>query len=237
MYAIVAVALASQAVAATAETTLCQHLSSANVVDEVHLVRAGSRGLSFLIPMGLARKTLKSPDSEEIAWRGDQLEIGYGSGTLRSIRAEEINCELAAGADVRRFSLIESSGSLVAVFPDAYDMSRYHAIQVRSTNTHLQFQILRTLLESTKFVNRVDDLLIEGIAADFKSFRYRNEVADSQTGKIGDIITRDYGRVESISKCSVKIAELVPDGVGGYLEEHKTLQFAGCDFETAKDEP
>lgn len=230
MALIVAIVLASQSVLATAEPALCQSLTDATTAEEARVVRVETRGLSFLIPLGLAQEILESPDSEEISWKGGQLEIGYGSGTLRSIRAEELDCDIESGDGVGRVSLTESSGSLVAMFPDAYDRVRYHFVQVRSPSTTLQFRVLRTLLESTRFVNRIDNLLIDDIAIDYRSFRYRNEISDARTGRLGDIITRDYGRVESINKCGVQVVELVPDGAGGYVEKHKTIRVANCDL-------
>lgn len=211
--------IVSLSMVASAEPTglaLCELLTKTPRYDEENSERVETKGLSFLVPRGMKEEELESVDSESHRWKQDELEIGYGGINTRPIAGVELTCDLGAVGGVAKFVLSENGRWLAASFPDALEDSRSHTVAVGTADRGEALRILRWLLESTRFVNKAENLVIETVSRDLSSFQYRNEIGDIRTGKLGDTVTRDFGRVDRIGECAVEVTELLPDGAGGW---------------------
>ena len=72
-----------------------------------------------------------------------------------------------------------------------------------------------TAIAGAAFVNDWRRWKLVHIAHDHRSFQFRNEIGEMRTARLGDVLTKDEGRVSAISNRSVVLTELESNGHDG----------------------
>jgi len=185
--------------------------------------RDGGYAYSIVIPNGAAASHPFSPDTEARVWKGDGWVIAASY-----YQAHETSEGQACAVNGRSIFLGLSRKTELRVFlPDPDRPKSVLGLFVSASSHEAVCRIGATVLKSLAFVNVTENLTLEEIASDKSSFKYRNELGELRVAKIGDIITRDNGKVIEITESSVSLVDLVENDSGGWNEQLKQLTLAG----------
>lgn len=196
--------------------------------------RDGTPVVSVFVPPQFVRSESNNCDSQRVKWMGGRsLSLGVDSQTsdvisspdfgslspnecIGYINEDRVLVGYRSERDVKtllaRFETMEHGGNPVH-------------FSATAKSPEALCDLARPFLWSAVLVNRWQSLKIRFIAGDRRSFAYSNEVGEVRAAKTGHIISKDFGRVSAIRESSVEIIEMVPNGLGGYVEVKREIPF------------
>lgn len=188
-------------------------------------VTVDSFGISFSLPPGLDHKRGSEIDSYIDTWIGLGTSIVHEVGTISGYNPEDDRfCLLSIAGRATVVFVRESPDEMTARFSDPLRGDRFHAVSFRGPDKERQISLLFLMLKSLKVSGRFENLIVESISGDGSYFCYRNEVKGDLVARVGDVVTRDDGRVTAIRQDEIDVVELIPDGAGGYSEARRVIE-------------
>jgi hypothetical protein len=189
-------------------------------------------GVSIVVPARSRKFEVEAGEGYAIAWTDGATRISYHgypkrmAGRISFDQPASNQCVIHVRQDRVLIEPWSDSGrsGISAIFEGKPKDSDLFEIDISARSRKSMCTIAATTLWSAIFgVDVFERLKLLSIAHDKKSFSYQNETGSVMTARIGDLITRDWGRVTSIDDFHVTISELEPDGKNGWLERPRNL--------------
>jgi hypothetical protein len=196
--------------------------------------RDGSPVVSVIVPMQFTRSEPNKCDSHEITWTSaGVLSLGVNSKTSDLISGPNFGAlgpnECVAYINQARvlvnYSFVAGSTSLSARIETIKHGENYVSFSATAESPDTLCDLGGKFLWSAVLVNDWQSLKVRLIAGDRLSFAYTNEIGEIRAAKVGQIISRNFGRVAAINETSVILVELVSNGLGGYNEVERKIPF------------
>lgn len=214
--------------AASAESLDVARCSQAPVVgSSLASAFVSTSAAAFRLPNGMTRTVIDSPDSNEVEWTGDETRVRYSYSSagpgVQDSEAGARPCKILIDGSWFKVLL---EGSFFRIADDEH-RTGVHTVNVEANDERVRAQVLREALACFRYINRWSRIKITDIDDGLAYFRYSNEICERKKAVVGDVITRDWGRVQSIGKSGVVVIELRSDETGGFEEVTRILRRSG----------
>jgi hypothetical protein len=184
--------------------------------------RVGGEGLTFLLSDEFLQCELPGEEGRLLQWSNGKLQVTYTRDWLQDWEATEQGGKNFCGRKFVRTDVKVSFRSkplgitLKLRSPESSGGVDYISISGDSSN-HV-CAIATNILEGFEYSNLASRIKVDYISPGAEYFVMLNEVGQVRAAKLGDIVTRNQGRVVEISRDFVRVVEIAPDGSGGYAE-------------------
>ena len=185
--------------------------------------RDSGLGVSIVVPARSRKIEVQAGEGSAIAWTDGTFRISY-HGNPKWIadrfsfdRPTTNQCVIHVGQSRVLIEPWSHAGrpGVWAIFEGDAQIPNLFEIDISARNRKSTCSLAATTIWSAVFgVDAFDGLKILSIAHNRKSFAYQNETGAVMKASIGDLVTRDWGRVTSIYPSYVTITEIEPKGDG-----------------------
>jgi hypothetical protein len=186
--------------------------------------RDGGLAVSIIVPRHAIRTTAVSPDSEAIQWKSEGVLIGYSYYLdsrifdPSSIGDKSEICPLHPWKVVITKRDKGKNRGVLLQWAEVPHPGFGFSLYVSAATDKSLLSVVVPLIHSVAFINDATKLRVVSISKnkDRVSATIENEIGLQRNVSIGDIITRDFGKVIDISPNSITVEELVQSGNGDW---------------------
>jgi len=185
--------------------------------------RDSGLGVSIVVPARSRKFEAQAGEGSAIAWTDGTFRISY-HGNPKWIadrfsfdRPTTNQCVIHVHQSRVLIEPWSRSGrtGIWAIFEGNAQIPSLFEMDISARNRGSTCALAATTIWSAVFgVDAFEGLKLLSIAHNKKSFAYQNEIGAVMKAGIGDLVTRDWGRVASIYPSHVTITEVVPNGDG-----------------------